>query len=135
MVVVGAGNSGLTFLEFIHALGPAHAYVNHSIQRGMAPKVLMLCGGEAASAPFDVCAMVVSQTGTQPLLLPCACWIDGLGADKASCAGHAPEGDTDKQQAKSYQKTSRPRYSRLASPMKSKHVRAALDSTHMSMMS
>ena len=79
MVVVGAGNSGLTFLEFIHALGPAHAYVNHSIQRGMAPKVLMLCGGEAASAPFDVCAMVVSQTGTQPLL-PCLCLLDGLGA-------------------------------------------------------
>ena len=86
MVVVGAGNSGLTFLEFIHALGPAHAYVNHSIQRGMAPKVLMLCGGEAASAPFDVCAMVVSQTGTQPLLLPCACWV-GLVLTKPVAQG------------------------------------------------
>lgn len=47
VVLVGFGNSALTFLEFIHSLGPDDCYSYERVQRGALPKIFVIGGGHA----------------------------------------------------------------------------------------
>jgi hypothetical protein len=53
IVVVGFGNSALTFLEFIHSLGPDECYAYERVQRGALPKIFVISGKSAPSSPEE----------------------------------------------------------------------------------